>query len=402
MQSGILIITSTFPQGGKDIVSARFVYDLAKELAQEREVHVLCPAGRDANTFEAEGKLKIHRFKYFFPHKYGKLASGQGILSDAKKNSLVLLQVPFLFIAEFFNIIWLIKKEKIAAVNTHWIVPNGFIFALLHNFTRLPHMMTVHAADIFMLKKYQWIGRHLCRYTLARTDMLMPVSRYINDCIKDVSGTDNFKHEIMPMGVDLKKFHPLNTDSKAGDFTFLFVGKLTEKKGLKFLLEAASLLKKKSINFKLRIVGGGREIIFYQDLAEKLNLDGSTEFCGWVSNQALPEIYNQSDCLITPSVFDQNGETEGMPVVILEAMACGKPVLASKISGIVDIVKEGYNGLLSEPANSADLAEKMLQIYQSGAGIYRQNCLDTAERYSIQKVADCYKRNMLSIIKEGT
>lgn len=388
MVKNLLILTSTFPQGLDDAVTARFVYDLAKNLKEYFNVFVLCPRGRNAKKFEIFEGVQVHRFRYFFPQKYAVLMGGEGILANMKKSPLAFIQLPFLAIAEFFSTLLFIRHKKIDIVNTHWIVPNGFIYGLMRRFFRIPHMMTVHAADIFALKRAGFAGHLVCKYTVKKSDVVLPVSTYIRDCVREVSRVD-FRHEIIPMGVDLNKFNP-GPAAKRDKFTFLFVGKFVEKKGLKFLLEAAAIIKKGVGNFKVIIAGGGQDEGYYKDYALKLGLDGYVEFAGWVNNDRISSLCNQSDALVVPSVFDRKGETEGMPVVILEAMACGIPVVASSISGITDVVKDNHNGLLFKPGDSKELAQMMLLIYRSGIEAYRQNCIATARIYSIERLAKNY------------
>ena len=392
----LLILTSTFPQSLDDAVTARFVYDLAKSLTSYFKVFVLCPIGRNAKKFEMLEGVEVHRFGYFFPQRHSFLMGGEGILASMEKNRLAFIQIPFLLISEIFNTLLFIRKQKIDIINTHWIVPNGFIFALVKNLSNIPHMMTVHAADIFALKRAGVPGRLLCKYAVKKTDLVLPVSAYIRDCISEVSGM-TFKHDIIPMGVDLKKFRSSPAVNK-DKFIFLFVGKFVEKKGLKYLLEAASIIKREINGFRVIIVGGGSDESYYKNYAFKLGLEKHIQFCGWVRNDKVGGLYNQSDVLVVPSVFDRKGETEGMPVVILEAMACGIPVISSRISGATDIVKDNYNGLLFKPGDARELADKMTRIYKSGTSSYRQNCIATADIYSTDNLAKKYYEHAVGIM----
>ena len=396
----LLILTSTFPQGLDDTVTARFVYDLARSLTAYFNVFVLCPKGRNAKRCENLGGVQVHRFRYFLSDRYAPLMGGEGILASMRENRLAFIQIPFLMISEFFSTLFFIKTKKIDIINTHWIIPNGFIFALVRNFLRRPHIMTVHAADIFALKRAGFLGRLLCRYTIKKSDCVLPVSTYIRDCFKEVSGMD-FKHDIIPMGVDLDKFRPEPAASK-DKFTFLFVGKFVEKKGLKFLLEAADIMKKETDDFRINIIGGGHDEPYYKDYMLKKGLNKHIQFLGWVNHDKISSLYNESDALVVPSVFDRKGETEGMPVVILEALACGIPVISSRISGATDIVKDLYNGLLSKPGDAADLAGRMAQLRKSGVGGYRQNCIATALGYSTEKLAENYYNHAVELLTTTT
>ena len=132
------------------------------------------------------------------------------------------------------------------------------------------------------------------------------------------------------------------------------------------MLEASRILKEKKYKFKVILVGGGLLLSGMRDLASELGLDEHVEFSGWVNNSSLPDFYNRANCLVVPSFVDCNGETEGMPVVIQEAFACGLPVIASSVSGIPDLIKNDNNGWLCSPADPIDLAKKMEYVLSQG------------------------------------
>lgn len=393
----LLILTSTFPKSKDDAISARFVFDLAKALCRFYDVHVLVPHSTGLLRYEELEGLKIHRFVYFLPSSSQVLGSGEGIISDLNSNLLAYLQIPFFLIAQFLTTIKIVIKDKIDIVNTHWLVPQGFICALVGVLLKFNHVLTVHAADIFMLKRYGVIGRHICRFILNRTDVMLPVSNYIKEQVREVSRRD-IRSRIIPMGVDTDRFKytgekdDLQTRLKLNNtFTFLFVGKFSEKKGIEFLIKASARLQKKGLDFNLILAGGGPLYDCMTEMVEKYGISDNVKFLGWIKNELLPEIYPLSDVIVVPSVFDRKGETEGMPVVIQEAMACGIPVLASEISGIPDIVEDGKNGWLVKPADEFSLANKMEEVMSMGSlEGFRKQAIKTAKNNSYLCIAERY------------
>lgn len=394
----LLISTSTFPKSKDDAVSARFVFDLAKALCRFYEVHVLVPHSAGLLRYEELEGLKIHRFVYFLPSKFQVLGSGEGMLSDLKSNFLAYLQIPVFLVSQCLATINIVIRNKIDIVNSHWIVPQGFICALIGAILKFNHALTIHAADIFMLKRYGVLGTHICRFILNRTDIMFPVSNYIKEQVREVSHKDT-ANCIIPMGVDTNRFKYTvdKGDLRAkynlsNIFTFLFVGKFSEKKGIEFLIKASAMLQKKGYNFNLILVGGGPLYDCMIKLVETYGISDNVKFLGWINNELLPEIYPMSDVIVVPSVFDRKGETEGMPVVIHEAMACGIPVLASNISGIPDIVEDGKNGWLIKPADESLLAEKMEEIMSlNDLEDFRKQAMKTAKDNSYSCIAERYK-----------
>lgn len=394
----ILIVTSTFPQSGNDTITARFVLDLAVALTRYYKVYVLAPHFKNSMTSENLKGVNVRRFKYFFPSSLQSLSSGNGMLNDIKKNPLALLQLPDFFFSEFLSILNMVRKEKIDIINAHWAIPQGFICSLVKKITKTKLVITAHAADIFLLMKAGFVGKAITNFILRNSDAVLPVSHYIKDQIVSLSGLSG-TYSIISMGADIDKFTAkadknvlrkrLNLEDK---FTFLFVGKLVEKKGLDHLIRALKILKDKSRDFKLLIAGGGPSEHLLKGLVRDLGLTSEIEFMGWISNDMLPDIYSSSDALVVPSVFDKKGETEGLPVVIIEAMACGIPVIASRISGIPEIVGDNKNGFLFFPGDSDELACKLDEIiFCKEIGRLKAGAIKTSKDYSWQSISEKYK-----------
>ena len=392
-KKNILIVTSTFPKHEKDIISARFVYDLARSLTPYYNVHVLTPHSPDAKNHERLDGMSIHRFCYFLPKKLQKLATGEGILANIKTNKLLILQLPFLFLAEVLSIIYVLKKEKIDILNTHWIVPQGLAAALVRKFINVKHVLTIHSAGIFTLKRWGKAGKAVARFIIKRTDIVMPVSSYIKNTLDQLVNT-GYCFKISPMGVDLSRFNTSGNNKyvlRSDILNLLFVGKLVEKKGLKYLLNALSLLKQEGLKFKLKVVGSGPLEESHKQYSVSLNVNKNIDFLSWVPNDKLPEVYNAADIVIVPSVFDKKGETEGMPVVILESLAMSRPVIASRISGIPDIIKDGYNGWLINPADAQALKSKLIEVSNIGLDNFKKNAYNTAKKFGINNIASVYR-----------
>ncbi len=157
---------------------------------------------------------------------------------------------------------------------------------------------------------------------------------------------------LVPHGVDVQRFvpRPFPPDHL---LRLLAVGRLVEKKGFNVLLEAVAQL---SFPFFLRIIGDGPE---YQRLAEKIRTLGLAEqvtLCGGRTHDELPAEYANSHLVVIPSVLDQTGDRDGLPNVVLEALASGRPVVASTVGAITSAVINRENGLLFGPGDSTALA----------------------------------------------
>jgi len=400
----LLLLTTTFPQGHDDKVSARFVYDLATSLTRHYTVYVLTPYRCSDSSIPSTDQLKVIRFKYFFPLSAQLLGSGEGLLADVRRNRLAVFQLPLFFAAQFIYLLCLCRKEKIRIVNSHWIVPQGFVGAVLKKLLSCKHIVTVHAAGIFMLRRYANVGKLLGTFIGKNADALISVSKYIDGEVDAVTVETKSRRSVVPMGVNLGKF-TIQKDTytlkkryglKEHNPVFLFVGKFSRKKGIPILLEAFARLKEKTHSRcrpLLLLAGGGELLEAMKELAHSLALKEQVRFLGWVHNDELPFLYSLSDWVVIPSVIDRKGETEGLPVVIMEAFACGVPVIASKVSGIPEAVEDGANGFLVEPGNVQALFEVMQRAteYAHAQG-FKENTRTRAARYNVEVIADQYQR----------
>ena len=361
----ILILTTTFPRWKDDTTSA-FVYELSKRLQKEGfEIVVLAPHHEGAKRFEIIDGMKVYRFPYFYPKKYQKLAYEGGILSNLKRNHLAKLQVPLLFLSELFYAIKIIKKERINFIHSHWIIPSGLVGSILKRTYRKPHITTAHAGDVFTIRNSKILSK-IGSFVFKNSDKITANSNYTKNAITSIEDKIKDIVEIIPMGVDTSLFHPKHATGLRDDFEaeylILSVGRLVEKKGVKYLIMAMKDVIKEFPNAKLIICGAGPEEENLENLTKKLNLKENVIFVGYIKNSDLPKYYTSSDIFILPSIKVKGGDTEGLGVVLLEAMACGTPVIGSNTGGITDIIKHGESGFLVKPKDPEDIAEKIIVL----------------------------------------
>ncbi|MBW1921355.1 MAG: glycosyltransferase family 4 protein, partial [Deltaproteobacteria bacterium] len=184
--------------------------------------------------------------------------------------------------------------------------------------------------------------------------------------VAGASKRDNIK--IIPMGVDLGLFQERKCREKFGERstsyeqTILFVGRLIEFKGVEYLVRAIPKIRVSYPKAKVLVIGSGPEKARLVKLAEILNVQDSVVFKKEIPQEELPDYYCVADVVVLPSIHTRKGETEGLGVVLLEAMACGVPVVGSNVGGIPDIIKHGETGLLAAEKDPEDLADKILKL----------------------------------------
>jgi glycosyltransferase involved in cell wall biosynthesis len=173
---------------------------------------------------------------------------------------------------------------------------------------------------------------------------------------------DPYPVEVIPNGVDADFFHPLaaRNNGEHHPFTFLFVGRFQIAKNLFYLLDhVASLRRSGAGPFTLILVGDGPQHDELRNHAKKIGIEDSLVWHGWVDKDRLREIYRSADCLVNPSL------SEGMPNVVLEAMACGLPVIASRVPGNDTVVYHGETGWLFNLGDADSFLTALRQMMEN-------------------------------------
>lgn len=360
----ILVTATTFPRWKND-TEPNFVFVLSKLLAgYGHKVVALVPHHYKAKKYEVMGDVKIYRFPYFLPYKLQKLCYEGGIFGNIKRYRIALFQLPLLFFFEFFNMIKMIKKEKIDIVHAHWIIPQGFLAYLCKKLFGIPYIVTAHAGDVFPLKSSFF--RFFSSLTIKNSDYCTANSTFTKRELQKISRKKDIK--IIPMGVDSNLFTQKNENKNLRkkfvikkEF-ILSVGRLAEKKGIKYLITAMKKVIKELPEAKLIIIGDGPERKNLELLTKKLNLDKNIVFTGTIENKYLPEFYVTADLFVGPSIITKSGDTEGLGVVFLEALASGTCVVGSNVGGIPDIIEHNKTGLLVRQKDSKQLANAIIKL----------------------------------------
>ena len=358
----VLVLATTFPRWKNDTEPA-FVFDLSKGLVSKGyNITVLVPGAPGALSYEEMEQLKVYRFSYFFPKSLQKVCYDGGALPNLKSSWLARMELPFLLLCQFFHIGWLIKKERIDLIHCHWIIPQGLFSVLFKKVFKIPLILTAHAGDVFALKNT--ILKKIGRYILSNCEFFTANSKATRKVVLDLS-KGGIPVKVIPMGVDLNVFNGLfNSQNIRRKYEIdgpmlLAVGRFAEKKGFKYLIEAMPLILKKYPKTKLLIIGFGPLERSLKNLVVELNIERSVVFPGKMPHSELAEYFASADIFVGPSIVAEDGDTEGLGVVFLEAIASKTAVVASNVGGIGDIVIHEKTGLMVEQKNPNDIFNKI-------------------------------------------
>ena len=391
MKQRVLIVSSTFPTR-RPSAEPRFVYDLARGLVCHfEEVHALVPDAPGLVREETWEGVQVHRFTYFRPRRAQGLCYRKGIPANLRGNPLLALLVPFFIAAQARAIRRLVRARRIDVVNSHWIIFQGLAAALARTVTPFRHVLQIHAAGLYLLLRLpRWIGRPVARFIVKRSDHVICVSRYVLAKTTELLGYAP-DASIACMGVDTSLFGASSGTPPDIGPRILFVGRLVEKKGVEHLLRAMVSVRNRMPEAHLDVVGSGEREHALRALAAELGLGAaSVTFLGSLPHEEVVERLRASRVVAVPSIVDAQGETEGMPTVLLEAMAAGRRVVASDVNGTPDLVKDGENGWLARPADPADLAAKLVLALRDRGDEIPQAARAAARRHDWAPVCERY------------
>ncbi|MCH8878654.1 MAG: glycosyltransferase [Planctomycetes bacterium] len=389
----VLISASTFPIK-RDDGTPRFVYDLAEALSRRCEVTVLAPDAPGAARQEWMAGMDVRRFTYFRPRRWQSLAYGHGMRDNLRGSFRCKLQpLPFVW-AQSRATRSLVRQKGIQVVNSHWMIPQGLTAAWARGpAKRFHHVLSVHAADVYMLQKLSF-GPALARFIHKRTDFVFADGSHVRDSLDRLLGYPS-EAVLQPNGVQIDLFggngnvRPIETPFRDGHL--LFFGRFSEKKGVTYLLRAMPKILERHPGIGLVLIGYGALEGELRSEVSRLAIGQSVKFVGRQPHTEIVRYLRGCRAAMVPSIIDRYGETEGMPTVVLEAMAAGTKVIGSAVDGIPDVIRHRENGWLCRQKDPDDLAEKILDALADPptSGII-QNAVDTAARFDWPKVAARY------------
>lgn len=223
----------------------------------------------------------------------------------------------------------------------------------------------------------------LHRETVRCCHSLIVITNQVKKLYKDFVKEE--KIQVIPFGVDVEKFRPPKKDRKSGVYEILYVGSLYPIKGLKYLIQAFAQVLKERRDVRLRIVGNGPEKARLSLLVNKLGLQGNVFFEGFIPYNEIVPYYQQCDIFVYTTLGEPFGKS------IIEAMACGKPIITSNIGGPAEIVENGRSGFLVPPTKPRAIAGKICLLL---ADVYLRRRMGEAarrtvtEKYSMEKIAE--------------
>jgi glycosyltransferase involved in cell wall biosynthesis len=362
----ISIFATSFPRNQKDYVG-QWVWGLARALVAEgATVKVIIPHDKQTESHEVWHGVDIHRFSYWWPKSQHGLCYGAGIPTNVRTKKWLALQFPVLE-AAFLSAMFRYASDS-DVINAHWTFA-ALPAVIASNIMRKPLVTHAYSAE-FVPKALAPINRLVVNNSKA----VISISQYTYDMVEQLISPK--RHQVIGLGVNPEKVAPEDFDVAAfraaqgirPDETFLFaVGRLVERKGYHVLIEAVNQLVKQGKAVHLLLAGTGPQRDALQAQINAAGIAEQAQLVGFVPDEALSQYMKAADVLLMPSVMDRTGDTEGLGLPTVEAMANGTPVIASNIGGILDIVKHEQTGLLVPPDDPTALAQAINRLIEDPA-----------------------------------
>lgn len=342
--------------------AGQFVHELASTLVKQgHSIYALIPTPSQDPPQTLDGVNLV----YYRAHD--KVSYGHADSQYVRKPRL---SVALSLVSAIWTLNNLVRKEDMDLLHAHWAVPMGFVGSVVKSLRGTPLVITTHGRDIYNDQETGanisslWFVRPFLRFALQKADGVVAVSQ---DCKRYAvqAGAASRKTKVIYNGVNTKAFSPgqdrkqeisqrLQIDLSAT--WILFVGTLAEYKGIDILIRSLRRLIDSGEQAIALIIGDGPDREALIELRDSLGLEDKVRFLGSIPNVDLPPYINSCDVFVLPS------RRESFGIAAVEAMACAKPVVATRVGGLQEIIDDNQNGLIVEPENVDQLTHALRTI----------------------------------------
>ena len=363
----VVMVASSYPRFEGDTVGT-FMAPIAHGVAARgHEVHVVLPWHPRWQRPLREGGVTYHLFRYAPAAALNVFGYAGALEADERLRLAAMAAAPAALFAGWRRAQKVARDVRATVLHGHWVVPGGAIAAAAAG--DRPLVVSLHGSDAFVAERHRIIGA-VARRVLARAGAVTACSEDLRRRAVTL-GAHESRTVTVPYGVDVGRFRPNPSAREASrsewgvppDAEVVFaLGRLVRKKGFEYLLEAVAALAGRRPRLRLVLAGEG-------DLAGELRgriaahrIEAHVVLTGTLSHSRVPSALAASDVVAVPSVRDDAGNVDGLPNVVLEALASGTPVVATSAGGIAAVVRDGQTGLLVGERDVAGLAAALERL----------------------------------------
>lgn len=360
----VLFIVTAYPRGPGDVITPWLIETIDRLKARGVDVEVLAPAYRGAPGGVIDG-VRVHRFRYA-PRAWETLTHDQTAPDRIRERPIYAGLVPGYVAAGSLAAARLARSGEFDVLHAFWPLPHGLLGLAAKKASGVPLISTFFGVELTWAESQLRFLNPAVRRIVDGSDGVTVISSHTAAALERIA--PGVGPRVIPFGAASHpgEATPLPERRPGEPLDLLFIGRLVERKGVRVLIEALS----RGGSDRLTVVGEGPERQRLEETVRDLGLDDRVRFTGSIPSEALRRTLAKSDALVLPAVRDAKGDVEGLGVVLIEALLAGRPVIASRSGGIVDIVRHEETGLLVEPGDPDALAAAIAR-YRDDPGLAR-------------------------------
>jgi glycosyltransferase involved in cell wall biosynthesis len=393
------MLTTSYPRFPGDTIGT-FMEPIAKGIAARgHEVHVVLPWHPRLARGPVEDGVHFHPFRYA-PHAdlnvFGYAAALQ---ADVRLRGAAYVAAPLALAAAWRALRRVAAESRATLLHGHWIIPSGAVTAFAG--LRLPLVASLHGSDVYVAERHAIAGA-AARAALRRIDWLTACSDDLRDRMRAL-GADAARAETIPYGVDARRFRPdaaLRVEGRRlmgaapDDLVVFSAGRFVRKKGFEYLIDAVGRLAPRWPGLRLAIAGGGDLDAELRAGVRERGIADRVGFPGVLRQDEVAACLAGADVAVMPSVHDAAGNVDGLPNTVMEALASGTALVATRVGGIPAVIDHGRTGWLVAERDAAALGEAiehLLSHPEARASLASAARADVLRRRTWEAVAEAFE-----------
>lgn len=390
------MVTTSYPRFAGDTIGT-FMEPIARGLAARgHRVHLVLPWHPRWRREPAEHGVRFHPFRYAPLRALNVFGYAGALREDVRLRRSAWAVAPLALAAGIRATRSVIRRERATVVHGHWVVPGGAIAAAAAG--QLPLVVSLHGSDVYVAERHG-PARAVARAVFRRAGWVTACSDDLRERAIGL-GAPRDRTETVPYGVDASRFAPdLGARAAvrgllgvgADDPVLFAAGRFVRKKGFEFLIDAFALLAERWPTLVLVLGGGGDLDGALRSRAAARGLGTRVRFPGVLGHDEVARYLAAADIAIVPSVHDEAGNVDGLPNVVMEALASSTPLVATTAGGIPSVVEDGDTGRLVPERDAPALAEAVDSLLADPASRARLGARArrrAVESWSWEKVAE--------------
>ncbi len=392
----ILVVTSVYPHTPEGNHGAFVREAILRSQPTGAKFTVFAPAYEGCKSHVLDG-INVYRFRYCLK-RFENLAR-DGAPTKIQRQPLYLVTAALYILLGTWQLFWVCRKQRPDILHIHWPFPHGLMAWPASKLLGIPIVFSFHGAELLLVHKFGFVA-YILRWLLPMVSGVTANSSFTQGLIRKLYAGPV---TVIPYGLTIKP-KPPKQRSPVEVPRLLFVGRLDERKGLRYLLEALPLVLAEQ-PVRLRVVGKGLLEAEIKAQCSSLGLNAVVDFLGFVSKEELAEEYADCDIFVLPAIVDSKGDTEGLGIVMIEALAHEKPVVATTVGGIVDVIFSGTTGLLVPEKDPYALAQAILKLLWEpnlAEQMGRKGLQDVQARFSWSRIIPLWQKIFAAALEEAS